>query len=163
MSTRKTAAGAAVCACVAASFILFATNAWPTERKPDDGIVQRQITLGSERNGLELAPMRLRLEVGRYHRLVVTNPSDTTHFFWAPELGGYASWTDRVQVDSGKVRLRPAGAPGETYSTWEIEITPGGTAVWEFVPEIAGRYSYGCSSPAHEKAGMKGAFIVVPG
>ena len=163
MSTRTAAAGAAICACMAVSFMLPATDSWSMERKPDEGVVQRQITLGSEPDGLALAPMRLGLEVGHYHRLVVTNPSDTTHFFWAPEFGGYATWTDRVEVDRGEVRLRPAGAPGETYSTWEIEIAPGGTALWDFVPEMAGRYSYGCSAPAHEDAGMKGTFIVVPG
>ena len=163
MSTRTAAAGAAICACMAISFMVPATNALSMERTPDEGVVHQQITLGSEHDGLGLDPMRLGLEVGRHHRLVITNPSEVTHFFWAPEFGGYATWTDRVQVDRGEVRLRQAGAPGETYTTWEVEIAPGGTAVWEFVPEMAGRYSFGCSSPAHEEAGMKGAFIVVPG
>jgi len=112
--------------------------------------------------GFAMAPKELHLVTGRMYRLVIKNPSPATHYFWAPEFGGYAAWTDRISVDKGKVGLRTVRTPGNQYSTWEIKILPGGTAVWSFVPEVAGLYKLGCSHPAHVAAGMTGVINVKP-
>ncbi len=115
-----------------------------------------QVTLGTDRDELAIAPEKLRLVTGRRYTFVVKNPSLTTHYFWAPEFGGYATWTDRARVDKGEVKLRKIEPEDrEAYSTWEIKIEPGGTAVWEFVPVMAGRYKFGCSLPEHAHAGME--------
>ena len=163
MSKRVLIALAAVCAWMAASTSLQAADTWPLSSEPSKKVVELHVTLGTDQDELVIAPEKLRLTTGRYYKLVVRNPSFTTHTFWAPEFGGYATWTDRVRVDKGDVMLGKTGAEeGEEYSTWEIKIEPGGTAVWEFVPVMAGRYKFGCSLAEHAHAGMEGEFEVRP-
>ena len=131
------------------------------ESEPIDKTNVVQVTLGTELDELVIAPEKLRLVIGRRYTFVIKNPSLTTHYFWAPEFGGYATWTDRARVDKGDVKLRNIEAEERgTYSTWEIKIEPGGTAVWEFVPVMAGRYKFGCSLPEHADAGMVGEIEV---
>jgi uncharacterized cupredoxin-like copper-binding protein len=120
-----------------------------------------QITLGTDLDELVASPDKLNVVTGRYYKLFITNPSFTTHYFWAPEFGSHAVWTDRISVDNGEVKLRnTGGAEAEEYYTWEIKIEPGGTAVWTFVPEKAGRYDWGCSFHEHAHAGMVGEIEV---
>ena len=118
------------------------------------------ITLGTADDRLVATPRIVALEKGKTYRLVIKNPSRTTHFFWAPEFSGTASWTDKASVDKGKVTLRKTGAAGKQYAAWEFEVSPGGTAVWEFVPEKAGMFKWGCSNRTHEAAGMHGEIAV---
>ena len=134
----------------------------PASNLPYNKTHEIKVVLGID-NGLAMAPKELSLVTGKLYRLVIKNPSSATHYFWAPELGGYASWTDRISVDKGKVGLRTVGKPGNQYATWEVKILPGGTAVWSFVPEVAGLYKFGCSHPAHQAAGMTGEINVKPG
>ena len=163
MSKRALIALAAVCAWMAGSASLQAADPRPLAAEPSEKTTVVQISLGTDLDELVITPEKLRLVTGRLYKLVIQNPSFTTHYFWAPEFGGYATWTDRVRFDKGDVKLRNTGAEEEEeYSTWEIKIEPGGTAIWEFVPVIAGRYKFGCSLPEHAHAGMEGEFEVGP-
>ena len=171
MSKRFVAAVAAVCAWIGISTSLQAADpfqdvvslTWSIEGEPIDKTNVVQVTLGTELDEFIIAPEKLRLVTGRHYKLVVMNPSSMTHFFWAPEFGGYATWSDRAQVDKGEVNLRQIETDeGEAYSTWEIKIEPGGTAVWEFVPVMAGRYKFGCRLPKHAHAGMESELEVGP-
>ena len=137
-----------------------AAPTWPIASEAAGQSIELSIVLGTDKDDLVVTPKDLVLTAGRTYRLTILNPSFTTHYFWAPEFGGQATWTDRISVDSGKARLRMTGAPGEAYTTWEIEIRPGGKAVWEFVPEMAGYFKWGCSDPAHVRAGMEGELFV---
>ncbi len=118
------------------------------------------IILGTADDRLVATPKTLALEEGKYYRLVIKNPSRTTHFFWAPEFSANATWTDTASVDKGRVALKQTDNPGKKYVAWEFEVSPGGTAVWEFVPEKAGLYKWGCSNRVHEAAGMHGEIAV---
>ncbi len=171
MSKRLGVALAAVCAWMATSTSLQAAD--PFQQVQDltrllaTGSIDKtnvvQVTLSSDRDEFVIAPEKLRLVTGRHYKFVIKNPSLTTHFFWAPEFGGYATWTDRVRVDKGDVKLRKIEPEErEAYNTWEIKIEPGGTAVWEFVPVMAGRYKFGCSIPKHAHAGMESELEVGP-
>ena len=171
MSKRLVAALAAVCAWMGVSTSLLAADpfpgvvdlTWPLESEPIDKTNVVQVTLGTDLDELVMAPEKLKFVTGRLYTLVVKNLSQTTHYFWAPEFGGYATWTDRVRVDKGDVKLRIVEAEERgAYSTWEIKIEPGGTAVWDFVPMIAGRYKFGCSLPEHAHAGMESELEVGP-
>jgi len=149
------------CASVAVVMAPQVADTRPTSNSASAKTHEITVTFGID-DRLAIAPNELNLVTGKLYRLVIKNPSSTTHHFWAPELGGYASWTDRVSVDKGKVGLRTVGTAGKQYSTWDIKILPGGTAVWSFVPEVAGLYKLGCSRPAHEAAGMTGEINVKP-
>ncbi len=150
------------CAWAAVAMAPQVADSQPTSNSPSAKTHEITMVYGID-DGLAIAPKEFSLVTGKLYRLVIKNLSSTTHHFWAPELGGYASWTDRVSVDKGKVGLRTVGTAGNQYSTWEIKILPGGTAVWSFVPEVAGLYKLGCSRPAHAAAGMTGEINVKPG
>jgi len=121
-----------------------------------------------DEDGVELdriaivAPARLNLVEGQKYQLKIVNASASTHYIWAPEFDALSAKTTQLTVDKGKIRNRAAGALGEEYLTAETEIRPGGTAVWEFVPQMAGKFKWGCSIPSHANAGMKGEFVVAP-
>jgi uncharacterized cupredoxin-like copper-binding protein len=109
-----------------------------------------------------VAPARLNLVEGQKYQLKIINASASTHYFWAPEFDELSAKTTQISVDKGKVGHRVTGGPEEEYLTAETEIRPGGTAVWEFVPQMAGKFKWGCSIPSHADAGMKGEFVVTP-
>ena len=109
-----------------------------------------------------VAPARLNLVEGQKYQLKIVNASASTHYIWAPEFDALSAQTTQISVDKGKVGNRVTGAPEEEYLTAEMEIRPGGMAVWEFVPQMAGKFKWGCSIPSHADAGMKGEFVVAP-
>lgn len=108
-----------------------------------------------------VAPTRLNLVEGQKYQLKIINASASTHYFWAPEFDALSA-TTQISVDKGKVGNRVTGSPEEEYLTAETEIRPGGTAVWEFVPQMAGKFKWGCSIPSHADAGVKGEIMVAP-
>jgi uncharacterized cupredoxin-like copper-binding protein len=108
-----------------------------------------------------VAPTRLNLVEGQKYQLKIINASASTHYFWAPEFDALSA-TTQLSVDKGKVGNRVTGSPEEEYLTAETEIRPGGTAVWEFVPQMAGKFKWGCSIPSHADAGVKGEIMVAP-
>lgn len=120
-----------------------------------------------DEDGVELdrvaivAPAKLDLVEGRKYQLMIVNASASTHYFWAPEFAELSARTTRFTVDKGKIRYRET-SPQEEYLTAETEIRPGGTAVWEFVPQMAGKFKWGCSIHSHAEAGIKGQFVVTP-
>ncbi len=118
------------------------------------------IILGTADNRLVATPKIVSLEKGRHYRLVIKNPSQTTHVFWAPEFGAHVTSIARASVDKGRVSLKKIGTSAEDYSAWEIKVSPGGTAVWEFVPQKAGLFKWGCGNRVHEAAGMHGVITV---
>ncbi len=141
--------------------VVQAANAWSVVSGSFEKTAKLQITLGTDLDELLATPDKLIVVTGRYYKLFITNPSFTTHYFWAPEFGSQAIWTDKLSVDSGGVKLRNTGKDnGEEYYTREIKIDPGGTAVWAFGPELAGRYNWGCIVPEHAHAGMVGEIEV---
>jgi uncharacterized cupredoxin-like copper-binding protein len=108
-----------------------------------------------------VAPTRLNLVEGQKYQLKIINASASTHYFWAPEFDALSA-TTQLSVDKGKIGNRVTGSPEEEYLTAETEIRPGGTAVWEFVPQMAGKFKWGCSIPSHADAGVKGEIMVAP-
>lgn len=109
-----------------------------------------------------VAPQKLDLIAGQAYRLTVVNASDSTHYVEAPEFEAESAITTDMTVDKGTFRSKERGAPGEAYEAAEIEMLPGATAVWEFVPQVAGVYKFGCAQPLHEMNGMKGEIVVTP-
>jgi uncharacterized cupredoxin-like copper-binding protein len=159
MSYHIAFAFADVCDWSAASTTLQAANTYTLASGSNEKSAELQVNLGTVMDEFVVTPDKLRLEVDKIYKLVINNPSSMIHYFCAFGFGGYATWTDRVSVDKGDVRLRNTKGE-EEYVTWEIKIEPGGTAVWTFVPKKAGRYNWGCSLPGHAHAGMVGEIEV---
>jgi uncharacterized cupredoxin-like copper-binding protein len=109
-------------------------------------------------------PDKLTFETGKLYRLVIHNPSDSKHYFTSL---GFASkvFTRKVQV------MDDLGAGAKTIgeikgAVREVEVYPGGTTEWWFVPVAAGTAKMGChikekDGKTHEAKGMKGTITIM--
>ena len=103
------------------------------------------VILGSEKNDLSFSPDKLTFETGKLYRLILKNSSPQKHYFTSP---GFAAsvWTRKVQDSSMEVK----GA------IREIELLPGKSAEWFFVPVKTGTFGLYCHISGHKEAGMVG-------
>ncbi len=122
------------------------------------------LTLGREGDKKRLFHLgRLVLEAGKYYTLVIHNPSMEVHEFDAPGLMS-AAWSSSVKIlDSYGESAHPVaeivGKPAE------IEVFPGSSVEWTFVPIVRGSYDMLCdiqdqSGKTHTEMGMKGTIVV---
>lgn len=99
--------------------------------------IEIRINMGKDgTNEHKYFPDKLTLETGKLYRLVLHNPSNSPHYFFSHDLGAKV-WTRKAQVmdELGPTRKPIAEIKGTTR---EIEVYPGGTAEWWFVPVAAG-------------------------
>jgi uncharacterized cupredoxin-like copper-binding protein len=109
-------------------------------------------------------PDKLTLETGKLYRLVLHNPSNSAHYFFSNDLAAKV-WTRKAQVmdEVGASRKAVAEIKGVTR---EIEVYPGGTAEWWFVPVAAGNITdVICTikekdGKTHAEHGMKAAVVI---
>lgn len=149
---------AALCASLAVP--MGAQAAATIERGP----IEVVLSFGSATDGFELSPNMLQLETGKPYKLVITNPSSTTHYVTAPEFAAAVS-TRKVEITGGNVERKrflrtKLGIPRRLPLIGEIELRAGGKAEWYFTGNDAGRFPIECGIPAHAQAGMVGMIIV---
>lgn len=149
---------AALCASLAVP--MGAQAAATIERGPIEVVLR----FGSATDGFELSPNMLQLETGKPYKLVITNPSSTTHYVTAPEFAAAVS-TRKVEITGGNVERKrflrtKLGIPRRLPVIGEIELRAGGKAEWYFTGNDAGRFPIECGIPAHAQAGMVGEIIV---
>lgn len=109
-------------------------------------------------------PDKLTFETGKLYKLVIHNPSDSKHYFTS--LGMAAKvWTRKVQVmdDLGAGAKQIGEIKGAIR---EIEVYPGGTTEWWFVPVATGTAELSCSikdkdGKTHAGTGMKGTITII--
>ena len=109
-------------------------------------------------------PDKLVFETGKLYKLVIHNPSNSKHYFTSLGLAGKV-YTRKVQVmdDLGV----GAKAIGEIKGAIrEIEVYPGGTAEWFFVPVASGAVEMNCGimdkdGKSHAKSGMHGTITIM--
>ncbi len=109
-------------------------------------------------------PDKLTFETGKLYRLVIHNPSDSKHYFTSL---GFASkvFTRKVQV------MDDLGAGAKTIgeikgAVREVEVYPGGTTEWWFVPVATGTAKMGCGikekdGETHNEKGMEGTITIM--
>ncbi|MBI3570660.1 MAG: biphenyl 2,3-dioxygenase [Gammaproteobacteria bacterium] len=118
--------------------------------------IEVKVLLGDKANSLRFSPDKIELETGKLYKLVLHNPSVTAHYFSSEGLAR-AVFTRKAQVlaPDGKTIAEVKGAISE------IEIYPGGTAEWWFVPIKAGVFSdLKCTIKGHAEAGMVGTITL---
>lgn len=113
--------------------------------------VEIRIQLGNAKGEMLFAPNELNFETGKLYKVVLSNPSPVAHYFTSPALSG-AVFTRKVQVNG------PDGkALGEIKgSVSELEVYPGGTVEWWFVPVKTASGELKCSIAGHAGHGMVG-------
>jgi uncharacterized cupredoxin-like copper-binding protein len=118
--------------------------------------IEVKIQLGNKENALRFFPDKIELETGKLYKVVLHNPSTLAHYFSSEGLSR-AVFTRKVQV---------LGADGKTIAEvkgtiLEIEVYPGGTAEWWFVPVKAVTLNdLKCTVKGHAEGGMIGTITI---
>jgi uncharacterized cupredoxin-like copper-binding protein len=118
--------------------------------------IKVKVQLGDNNNALRFFPSNLEFETGKLYKLILHNPSSMKHYFSSGGLSR-SVFTRKAQV---------IGSNGNTIAEIkgvirEIEVYPGGTAEWWFVPVKTGNLNdLKCTIQDHTKGGMVGKITI---
>lgn len=118
--------------------------------------IEVRVQLGDKNNALRFVPDKLQFETGKLYKLVLQNASGLPHYF-SSEGFARAVFTRKAQVlgPDGKAIAEIKG------SIAEIEVLPGGTAEWWFVPiKTATLNDLRCTVEGHAQGGMTGTISI---
>jgi uncharacterized cupredoxin-like copper-binding protein len=122
---------AGLTACIAGFTVI--TTAFSAGNLAKQKPIEVHVQLGTSAGDHKFVPNNLTFETGKLYKLVLTNPSKTKHYFTSLGLAAKV-YTRKVQiVHGGRTKAEIKGA------IREIEVYPGGTAEWWFVPVATGR------------------------
>jgi uncharacterized cupredoxin-like copper-binding protein len=143
-----------ICGCIIAgvSWLGLGSTAIATTATNDlakQPIVEVKVSLGTPEGGLKFVPDRFEFKSGKRYKLILSNPSPMKHYFTAKDFAD-GIWSQKV--DAGNVEIKGA--------IHELEIRPGATADWVFVPVRSGNYELHCTIAGHTEAGMKGTIAI---
>jgi uncharacterized cupredoxin-like copper-binding protein len=123
-----------------------------TNQQPVDITVQ----LGDGKDSLKFFPDKLEFETGKLYRLMLVNQSPQKHYFSSEGLSR-AVFTRKVQMN-GSDGKPIAEIKGNIH---EVEVYPGGSAEWWFVPVKTGTFSdLKCTIAGHAEKGMVGKITI---
>jgi uncharacterized cupredoxin-like copper-binding protein len=111
--------------------------------------IEMTIDLGTSTGDLQFMPNHLQFRAGKRYQLLLKNPSPLKHYFTAKDFAD-AIWSQKV--DAGNVEIKGA--------IHELELRPGTSAAWVFVPIRAGVYTLRCTVAGHAEAGMTGTLEI---
>jgi uncharacterized cupredoxin-like copper-binding protein len=109
-------------------------------------------------------PSRLKLETGKLYKLVLHNPSSDPHYFTSHAFTQLI-FTRKVQVVQQR-EGKPVVLAEFKGAIREIEVYPGQTAEWWFVPVAAGRVTdlqcgiKAADGKTHAEHGMVGEIVI---
>ena len=118
--------------------------------------VEIYVNLGNEKGEIKFSPNKLLFETGKLYKLILKNNSPQKHYFSSDKFS-QPVFTRKVQIStsSGKPVAEIKG------SIREIEVYPGRTAEWWFVPLKTGKFDdLRCTIPGHTEAGMVGVIEI---
>jgi uncharacterized cupredoxin-like copper-binding protein len=110
------------------------------------------------------APSRLKFETGKLYKLVLRNPSSDPHYFTSHAFTQLI-FTRKVQVVQQR-EGKTAVLAEFKGAIREIEVYPGQTAEWWFVPVAAGRVTdlqcgiKAADGKTHAEHGMVGEIVI---
>lgn len=118
--------------------------------------IEVRVQLGNADNEMRFIPSELEFETGKLYRLVLHNAGQVKHYFssdkffqsiYTRKVMAYAPNGDKVAEVKGQVR--------------ELEVFPGHTADWWFVPIQSGQFDdLICTVEGHTEAGMTGRITI---
>jgi uncharacterized cupredoxin-like copper-binding protein len=118
--------------------------------------IEVRVSLGDSHDAIRFSPAALEFETGKLYKLVLHNPSAAKHYFSSDGLAR-SVYTRKAQV-LGPDGKRIAEIKGFIS---EIEVFPGGTAEWWFVPiKTAVLDDLKCTVEGHAEAGMIGRITI---
>jgi len=154
-----------IAAAVVGTALIAAPAAFAAGDMTDQKPIEVRVDLGKDgADQHKFYPEKLSFETGKLYKLVIYNPSNSKHYFTS--LGLAASvFTRKVQVmdDIGPDRKAIAEIKGNIR---EIEVVPGGTSEWWFVPVATGTITdMHChikekDGETHAQKGMTGTIVI---
>lgn len=128
-------------------------------------VIEVRLDLGRDGVGTHrYYPHTLTFETGKLYKLVIHNPSINKHYFTSLGLAGKI-YTRKVQVMDGLGK--GAKTIGEIKGAIrEVEVYPGGTTEWWFVPVATGTVNMRCGikdkdGKTHAEKGMYGEITIL--
>src|SRR5215207_10162774 len=109
-------------------------------------------------------PNQIKLETGKLYKLILRNPSEDPHYFTSHAFSQMI-FTRKVQVVQTRDG-KPVTLAEFKGAIREVEVYPGHSAEWWFVPVAAGKVSdlrcgiVGKDGKTHADAGMVGEIII---
>jgi len=111
--------------------------------------VQVKVNMGTPLGKSGFFPNKLTFETGKLYSLSLHNPSNKAHYFTSLAFAN-SVWSRKVQH----------AAMEEKGAISEIEVFPGHTAQWFFVPVQAGTFELHCKKKGHREAGEIGQIVI---
>lgn len=140
--------------------VTIATPALPAGNLAKQEPIEVRVELGSSDGDLKFVPDSLTFETGRLYKLILRNPSNAKHYFTSPGLAAKV-FTRKVQiVEESHTLAEIKGA------IREVEVYPGATAEWWFVPVSTGKlHDLHChitdeDGSTHAEKGMIGTILI---
>jgi len=118
--------------------------------------IEITVELGSEDGRMQFTPSKLHFETGKLYRMVLVNNSPHKHYFSSDKFV-QSIFTRRVQTYTldGEETAEIKG------HIREVEVFPGHTAEWWFVPIQTGKFDdLICTVDGHAQAGMTGTITI---
>jgi uncharacterized cupredoxin-like copper-binding protein len=114
------------------------------------------VELGNETNPMRFYPQDLVFETGKLYRMILHNPSNVKHYFSSDSFV-QSIYTRKVMayMPNGEIVAEIKG------HVREVEVFPGHTADWWFVPIQTGTFKdLKCTVEGHSEAGMVGTITI---
>jgi uncharacterized cupredoxin-like copper-binding protein len=153
-----------------AGLALLGTSTTAARAQNGGGDLSRQtpievtVTLGTPDHH-RFEPAQLRFRTGQLYRLVLRNLSQVPHYFTSEGLAA-SVWTRKAQVMGRNAAGQPIVLAEIKGALREIEVYPGQTAEWWFVPVQAGRFTdlrcdiRAADGRTHAEHGMRGEVVI---
>ena len=152
-------------ATVVGAALLFAPAAFAGGNLAKQKPIEVRLDLGKDGvNKHRYYPDKLTFETGKLYKLVIHNPSNSKHYFTSLGMAGKV-YTRKVQV------MDDLGAGAKTIgeikgAVREVEVYPGGTTEWFFVPVATGTVEMRCGikdkdGKSHAENGMHGTITIL--
>jgi uncharacterized cupredoxin-like copper-binding protein len=132
----------------------------PSQQQPIEVVIQ----LGTASGDLVITPRNLVFEKGKLYTVVLKNPSQFEHRLLVVSIASAVKTLTMPAVDRGQVKgglsMKIRG-PSFDYRVREIDVAPGGTAEWSFIPVREASVNIGCRIDGHAKAGMVATINII--
>jgi uncharacterized cupredoxin-like copper-binding protein len=154
---------AAISRCASAVLLLAATMAHAGGDLSRQEPIEVTVDLGKPGRHA-FTPDKLRFETGKLYKLVLSNPSSDPHYFTSHAFSQLV-YTRKVQVVQQRDG-KPVVLAEFKGAIREIEVYPGATAEWWFVPVATGQVSdlrcsiVGQDGRSHADHGMVGEIVI---
>lgn len=130
--------------------------------------IEVAVQLGTSDGEFVIEPARLRFEAGEFYKLIVTNPSNTTHYLSGRLFADNVNTRQLVVHDDNlnviaiwrEAKRWGFRNPVALHLATGIKVEPGDKAEWIFVAAHEGRFKFGCAISSHAMAGMVGEISV---